>query len=73
MGTFPFGWLRGIEKDNWQILWDSHTKALYAKGVNSKRVIQIGKSSTWFDAKAFADRVQKEPEVYLNSFQLGGS
>ncbi len=73
MGTFPFGWVRGIEKDNWQILWDSHTKAVYAKGVSSKRVIEIGQSSSWVDAKTIADMVHDEPEVYLNLSRLENS
>ena len=73
MGTFPFGWLRGIEEDNWQILWDSHTKAVYAKGVSSKRVIQIGQSSSWVGAKTFADKILNEPEVYLNLSRLESS
>ncbi len=65
MATFPFGWVRGIEKDNWQILWDSQTKTIYAKGAISKKVIDIGQSSSWEEAKTLADRVQNEPMLYL--------
>lgn len=65
MATFPFGWVRVIEKDNWQILWDSQTKTIYAKGAISKKVIDIGQSSSWEEAKALADRVQNEPMLYL--------
>jgi len=63
MGTFPFGWVRGIEKDNWQILWDSQTKSIYAKGAISKKLVDIGQPSSWEEAKTLADMVQNEPEV----------
>ena len=66
MGTFPFGWVRGIKKDNWQILWDSETKTVYAKAAISKKVIQLGQSSSWDEAKTLADRVGNEPGVYMN-------
>lgn len=71
MGTFPFGWIRGVGEDNWQILWDTQTKVLYAKGTLSRRVIDIGRSYSWQEAKALADRVRNEPEVYLNPARLG--
>jgi hypothetical protein len=71
MGTFPFGWIRGVGEDNWQILWDTQTKVLYAKGTLSRRVIDIGRSSSWQEAKALADRVRNEPEVYLDSARSG--
>jgi FtsZ-interacting cell division protein YlmF len=73
MGTFPFGWVRGIEKDNWQILWDSQTKSIYAKGAISKKLVDIGQPSSWEEAKTLADMVQNEPEVYLNFSQLDNS
>jgi hypothetical protein len=66
MATFPFGWLRGIEDDNWQILWDSQTRILYVKGALSKRVIDLGQPSTWQEAKSLADRVRSEPELYID-------
>jgi hypothetical protein len=65
VGTFPFGWVREFENDNWQILWNSETRILYAKGVITKRVVNIGQSLTWQEAKNLAVRVQNEPEVYL--------
>jgi hypothetical protein len=69
MGRFPFGWVRGMKEDNWQILWDSETKILYARGVISKKVINIGHSPSWQEAKALADRVLTEPLSYLNFTQ----
>ncbi|MER3446790.1 MAG: hypothetical protein C4291_08075 [Candidatus Dadabacteria bacterium] len=65
MGTFPFGWIRERDKENWQILWNSETRILYAKGAISKRVVNIGQSSSWQEAKVLADRVQSESEIYL--------
>ncbi|HEX3035470.1 MAG TPA: hypothetical protein VHT73_10105 [Thermodesulfobacteriota bacterium] len=63
MGTFPFGWIHNLDEDNWQILWNSETNALYAKGAISQRVIPIGRSSSWEEAKAFADRLRGEPNL----------
>ena len=65
MGTFPFGWIREIEGDNWQLLWSSETSILYAKGVISKRIVNIDQSRSWQEAKTLALRVQNEPEIYL--------
>jgi hypothetical protein len=73
MATFPFGWVRGIEKDNWQILWDSETKIIYVKGASSKRVIHLGHSSSWEEAKTLADRVGNEPGLYMNFDQMESS
>lgn len=70
MGTFPFGWVREVEKDNWQLLWSSETKILYAKGAVSKRIVNIGQSQSWQEAKALAVRVQNEPGIYL---KIGGN
>ncbi|HEY7534340.1 MAG TPA: hypothetical protein VH878_00130, partial [Thermodesulfobacteriota bacterium] len=66
MGTFPFGWVREFEDDNWQLLWNSETSILYAKGINTKTVVNIGHSLNWQEAKNLALRVQNEPQVYLN-------
>ena len=60
---FPFGWIRGVGNDNWQLLWNPATRAFFAKGAISKKVIDFGESSTWIDAKALADRLLKEPNL----------
>ena len=65
VGTFPFGWVREHGGENWQIIWDQNTKVVYAMGVKSKEVLEIGKSSTWVEAKSFADDVMETPERYL--------
>jgi hypothetical protein len=65
MGTFPFGWVREVEEDNWQLLWSSETNILYAKGAVSKRIVNIERSQSWQEAKALAVRVQNEPGVYI--------
>ncbi len=54
-----------MDKENWQILWSSETRILYAKGIISKRIVNIGQSESWQEAKVLADRVQSEPEIYL--------
>ncbi|MGQ0793703.1 MAG: hypothetical protein ACT4NX_06375 [Deltaproteobacteria bacterium] len=65
MGTFPFGWIRGLDGDNWQILWSAEEQLLYAKGVQSNRILNIHATSTWEEAKALADKVQSSPDSFV--------
>ena len=62
--TFPFGWVRGMDDENWQLLWNPETGIFFAKAAISRRVITLGESSNWVDAKALADKVQNEAEIY---------
>ena len=66
VGTFPFGWVRGEGGDNWQIIWDPGTKTVFARGAVSKKVLLLGESSTWEEAKRFADGVMREPGGYFS-------
>lgn len=66
VGTFPFGWVRREGSDNWQIIWDPKTKTVFAEGAMSKRVLRLGESSTWEDAKRLADAVMSEPGGYFS-------
>ena len=66
VGTFPFGWVRGIKGENWQIIWDPKTEAITARGAVSKRIIQLGESSKWMDAKDCADKVISNPELFFD-------
>ncbi len=66
VGTFPFGWVRREGSDNWQIIWDPKTKTVFAEGAMSKRVLRLGESSTWEDAKRLADAVISEPGGYFS-------
>ncbi len=66
VGTFPFGWVRGEGGDNWQIIWDPKTKAVFAQGAVSKKVLPLGESPTWEDAKRFADGVIGAPGDYFS-------
>jgi len=62
--SFPFGWIRGLEKENWQLLWNPETGIFFAKGATSKRIVKIGETSNWIEAKALADKVNSEPGLY---------
>lgn len=64
-GTFPFGWVRGYRKDNWQLIWDPKTGILQAKAALSKDNARLGEFSNWEEAKAFADRVISDPAPYF--------
>lgn len=65
VGTFPFGWVRGVARDNWQIIWDPKTNAVFAQGAMSKEIIELGECSGWSEAKAFADGVMSDPDSYF--------
>ncbi len=65
VGTFPFGWVRGEARDNWQIIWDPKTNVVFALGALSKEVVELGESYNWSDAKAFADKVMSDPCAYF--------
>ncbi len=65
VGTFPFGWVRGFKDDNWQIIWDPKSNLIVAQGALSKKVIELGKSSQWMDAKKYADNVLRDPESFF--------
>ena len=65
VGTFPFGWVRGEGGDNWQIIWDPKTKTVFAEGALSRKVLPLGESPTWDDAKRFADGVISAPATYF--------
>jgi len=67
--VFPFGWIRGVNDENWQILWNPLTGVIYVKGAISKKIVKLGKSSTWSGAKAFAQMAQNDPEVYEKSIK----
>jgi len=66
VGTFPFGWVRGFKDDNWQIIWDPKSNLIVAQGALSKKVIELGKSSQWMDAKKYADNVMRDPESFFS-------
>jgi len=65
VGTFPFGWVRGFRDDNWQIIWDPKSNLIVAQGALSKKVIELGKSHKWMDAKKYADNVISDPESFF--------
>ena len=65
VGTFPFGWVRGFMDDNWQIIWDPKSNVIVAQGAVSKKVIELGKSSQWIDAKKYADNVMRDPQSFF--------
>ena len=41
LATFPFGWVKDINSENWQLLWDSINHRFYAKGAVSKKIIDL--------------------------------
>ena len=65
VGTFPFGWVRNVRSDNWQLIWDPKTNVLTAKGASTKETLKLGEPSSWEDAKAFADEIIKDPTSYF--------
>lgn len=60
-GTFPFGWVRDVGGDNWQIIWDPRSKNVVAKGARTGEVRLLGESESWKEAKMLADSYIREP------------
>lgn len=67
LSTFPFGWVRNIDSENWQLLWDSINHKFYAKGAQSKKIIQLADIKDWFESKKFADEVLSDPSKFFPS------
>ena len=65
VGSFPFGWVRGVRGENWQLIWEPKTNILIAKAAKSKETIELGEMVDWQKAKAFADQVIENPSSYL--------
>jgi len=66
VGTFPFGWVRGFKGENWQIIWDPKTELIIAHGAVSKKVVKLGSTAKWVDAKVYADEVMSDPESFFD-------
>lgn len=69
VGTFPFGWIRNIGDDNWQIIWDPKKKLIYLKGSVSKRLVELGSCSSWEEAKSFSNSLISNPDRVRESIQ----
>lgn len=67
LSTFPYGWVKNIDSENWQLLWDSINNKFYAKGARSKKVIELAEITDWFESKKFADQVLSNPSKYFPS------
>lgn len=60
VGSFPFGWVRNLKEDNWQIIWDSKSKALLLKASKSEKIVKYCKCETWQEAKSLADDIRSD-------------
>ena len=67
LSTFPFGWVKNIDSENWQLLLDSINKSFYAKGAVTKKVIKLSDTGDWFESKKFAEKVLSNPSKYFPS------
>jgi len=67
-GTFPFGWVRVQGGENWQLIWDPKIEKVIAKSSISKTIINLGNSSTWIEAKTFADTVLANPQLFYEDY-----
>ncbi len=65
VATFPFGWVRNINSENWQLLWNPANKDFFAKGTASKKIIKLSESDSWIEAKEFASKVLDSPADYF--------
>ena len=66
MSSFPFGWVRDFEGDNWQILWNPETGSIILKAASGKTEKSVSTADKWTEAKAIAEQIQKSPEDFIN-------
>lgn len=62
-GSFPFGWLRNYNNDNWQILWNKDSRDIILKSINTKELRKIHSASKWIEAKRYSDKIIKNPKL----------
>jgi hypothetical protein len=65
VSSFPFGWIRNIDSENWQLLWNSINKDFFVKATRTKKILILTKLDTWIEAKKFADKVKNCPADYF--------
>jgi len=61
-GFFPFGWLRDLQGDNWQIFWSKKTGHLFLKATAKNTLVKIGEAPDWTEAKKKADFLMQNPD-----------
>ena len=63
VGSFPFGWIRNFKDENWQIIWDSKSKALILKSSLSENIIEYCSCADWKEAKMHADEIRSNHQL----------
>ncbi len=61
-GFFPFGWVRGIRGDNWQILWNRKTGDVFLKATAKNSLVRVADAPDWVRAKEKADSIMENPD-----------
>lgn len=61
-GFFPFGWVRGIRGDNWQILWNRKTGDVFLKATAKNSLVRVADAPDWVRAKEKADLIMENPD-----------
>ena len=67
-GTFPFGWIREVRGDNWQIIWSPSSGNIYLKAVTSNDIVEFDYAESWEDAKSKCDKLISSPDTYKKLF-----
>ncbi len=61
-GFFPFGWVRGVRGDNWQILWNRKTGDVFLKATAKNALVRVADAPDWVRAKEKADSIMENPD-----------
>ena len=61
-GFFPFGWVRGVRGDNWQILWNRKTGDVFLKATAKNSLVRVADAPDWVRAKEKADSIMENPD-----------
>lgn len=70
-GFFPFGWVRGVRGDNWQILWDKRTGDVFLKATGKDALVRVADAPDWARAKEKADAIMEDPDSVADAVPDG--
>lgn len=68
VGMFPFGWIRNIRNDNWQIIWDPKSNTVFLRGAKSKDLLEFCNCSSWQEAKIISGDIRSKPSIIEEKF-----
>ena len=63
VASFPFGWVRNLKEENWQIIWDSKSNDLVLKSSITANIVKYCSCNDWREAKTHADELRSNHQL----------